>query len=186
MNNVQAIVRVLETFGEGRPLHYKEIYKLAEENGWTDAIGETPWHTMARDARVHIYGNEAAFLNMPKKYTGMFGLSTETDEVIVPEVVYTNPETGYKNYKARRYARSAYVANLVKNRANGICDLCREPAPFEDLNGIPFLEEHHIIWLSDAGSDSTINARALCPNCHRKMHFVRDEDDIIKLTEMYQ
>ncbi|WP_163591073.1 HNH endonuclease, partial [Klebsiella variicola] len=38
-------------------------------------------------------------------------------------------------------------------------------------DGTPFLEVHHIEWLSNGGEDSVENAIALCPNCHRQAHF---------------
>nr|WP_307993153.1 HNH endonuclease [uncultured Niameybacter sp.] len=33
------------------------------------------------------------------------------------------------------------------------------------------MEEHHLIPLSEGGEDSLSNVFALCPNCHREMHF---------------
>ncbi len=79
------------------------------------------------------------------------------------------------------YIRNAYVAEASKRRANGICQLCGQPAPFTDKNGKPYLESHHIIWLSEGGSDTLDNTAALCPNCHKKMHIVNNPDDVIKL-----
>lgn len=66
--------------------------------------------------------------------------------------------------------RDNYIAEVSKRRAEGICTLCGEPAPFKDKKGKPFLESHHIDWLSEGGADSIENVVALCPNCHRKMH----------------
>jgi len=79
------------------------------------------------------------------------------------------------------YTRSALVVEFAKRRANGICTLCREPAPFADTRGAPFLECHHIEWLRNGGSDSAENAVALCPNCHRRMHVVKDAMDVATL-----
>lgn len=81
------------------------------------------------------------------------------------------------------YTRNTYVAEASKRRANGICQLCGKPAPFNDKNGNPYLESHHIIWLSEGGSDTLENTAALCPNCHRKMHIVNNVDDMKKLLE---
>lgn len=75
------------------------------------------------------------------------------------------------------YNRDAVIAAAVKERANGQCDLCGQPAPFINANGFPYLEEHHLVRLADGGDDSLDNAVALCPNCHRKMHIVNDEKD---------
>lgn len=65
-------------------------------------------------------------------------------------------------------ARNPYIAQYAKRRANGRCQLCGNPAPFVDLKGNPYLEEHHIDWLANGGADSIDNTVALCPNCHRK------------------
>ncbi|WP_408869546.1 HNH endonuclease [Commensalibacter communis] len=46
------------------------------------------------------------------------------------------------------------------------------------LKGVPYLETHHIQWLSRGGSDKLENMVALCPNCHKKMHILNDEKDM--------
>ncbi len=80
--------------------------------------------------------------------------------------------------------RSAEVAKITKDRAKGVCQLCGRQAPFIDKKGSPYLETHHIIWLSRGGEDSTDNTAALCPNCHTKMHIVDDENDVKKLLNL--
>lgn len=55
---------------------------------------------------------------------------------------------------------------------------------FYDKNGNPYLECHHIIWLSEGGADDLQNTAALCPNCHKKMHIVNDEMDLQKLQKL--
>ena len=82
------------------------------------------------------------------------------------------------------YVRNTYVAEASKRRAKGICQLCGNPAPFNDKNGNPYLESHHIIWLSEGGSDVLDNTVALCPNCHKKMHVVNDQNDVKKLQDL--
>ena len=79
------------------------------------------------------------------------------------------------------YVRNPYVAEYAKRRAKGICQLCGQPAPFCDQKGRPYLESHHIEWLSQGGADTTSNTAALCPNCHKKMHIVNDPKDVQKL-----
>ncbi len=82
------------------------------------------------------------------------------------------------------YVRNTYIAEASKRRANGICQLCGQPAPFKDKNGNPYLESHHIIWLSEGGPDTLDNTAALCPNCHKKMHVVNDIEDVKKLQKI--
>jgi hypothetical protein len=70
------------------------------------------------------------------------------------------------------YRRNADVIAEVLERANGLCELCKTPAPFiRTSNGTPYLEVHHQKRLADDGDDSVANAIALCPNCHRKSHY---------------
>ena len=82
------------------------------------------------------------------------------------------------------FVRSSEVVRITKARAKGFCELCGQPAPFEDRKGEPYLEAHHITWLSRDGADDTDNTAALCPNCHTKMHVVDDEADVEKLMRL--
>lgn len=79
------------------------------------------------------------------------------------------------------YIRDTFVSEYAKRRANGRCQLCGEKAPFSNREGIPYLECHHIEWISEGGSDTIENTVALCPNCHRKMHMLNLHEDKVKL-----
>ncbi|WP_240698763.1 MULTISPECIES: HNH endonuclease [Vibrio] len=60
-------------------------------------------------------------------------------------------------------------------RAKGTCERCKSPAPFtRKSHQTPYLEVHHIIRLADGGKDTIENTLALCPNCHRELHFGAD------------
>jgi 5-methylcytosine-specific restriction protein A len=72
------------------------------------------------------------------------------------------------------FVRNADVVIAALRRASGHCELCLKAAPFSRPNGIPFLEVHHIVPLSEDGDDTIENAAALCPNCHRECHFGDD------------
>jgi len=72
----------------------------------------------------------------------------------------------------RYFKRNPDVIVEVLNRANGICEKCHAPAPFlRAKDASPFLEIHHWVPLAKGGPDIVSNAAALCPNCHRKVHF---------------
>ncbi|MBE5394532.1 HNH endonuclease [Brevibacillus borstelensis] len=80
------------------------------------------------------------------------------------------PET-YET-KTRVFKRNPDVIAEVLVRANGICEKCKSPAPFiRASDGTPYLEVHHKIRLADGGEDTVENAIAVCPNCHRELHF---------------
>lgn len=70
-----------------------------------------------------------------------------------------------------QFVRDPKVKAWVLRAAGGACECCRKPAPFTKSDGTPFLEVHHIRSLTDGGSDTVSNAIAICPNCHRELHF---------------
>lgn len=91
----------------------------------------------------------------------------------------------YQSYRTTgSFVRDRYVSEYAKRRAHGFCQLCGNRAPFDDENGNPYLEAHHVIWLGDGGDDSIENTVALCPNCHRKMHSLNLEEDVDELLRV--
>ena len=82
------------------------------------------------------------------------------------------------------YPRDEAVRAYAIKRAAGKCECCRFEAPFVDKGGLPFLEVHHLRQLAAAGSDRTSNAVAVCPNCHRRLHFGMDSEAL--LTRIYE
>ena len=73
---------------------------------------------------------------------------------------------------SKGFKRNADVIAEVLLRANGYCEHCGKKAPFKRAkDGTPYLEIHHQIMLSQGGEDTVENAIAVCPNCHRELHF---------------
>lgn len=70
------------------------------------------------------------------------------------------------------FQRNPDVIAEVLIRANGICEKCGRDAPFKrKSDGTPYLEVHHMKRLADGGEDTIENTIAVCPNCHRELHF---------------
>ncbi|MFM4677342.1 HNH endonuclease [Aeromonas media] len=67
--------------------------------------------------------------------------------------------------------RDPQVKAWVLITAASRCECCDELAPFITVTGEPFLEVHHLRSLADGGSDTVGNTVALCPNCHRELHY---------------
>lgn len=78
-----------------------------------------------------------------------------------------------RNVEVTQYSRDPEVAAWVLNEANGICESCKNEAPF--------LEVHHMRSLADGGSDRILNAIAVCPNCHRQLHYGTEKSSLMKL-----
>lgn len=132
--------------------------------------------------------NQAYLLKLPADLVTLLGLgrgelSASTDnpkvldakvrrllgrERLEPPVGQQTPRRGKRTIGT--FYRSPKVIAYVLQEANGVCELCRRPAPFVDAAGIPFLEVHHVRTLAEGGSDKSSNAVALCPNCHRACH----------------
>ena len=72
----------------------------------------------------------------------------------------------------RGFRRNADVIVTVLHRANGVCEKCNKNAPFKRAkDNSPYLEIHHKIMLANGGEDTIKNAIAVCPNCHKELHF---------------
>lgn len=70
-----------------------------------------------------------------------------------------------------QYARDPEIKAWILQQADGVCECCKKSAPFKAADGMPYLEVHHVRRLADQGSDQVSNAVAVCPNCHRELHY---------------
>ncbi|RCX17232.1 5-methylcytosine-specific restriction protein A [Anaerobacterium chartisolvens] len=73
------------------------------------------------------------------------------------------------------HIRSSAVKEYALKRAQGICECCGKPGPFEKEDASRFLEVHHIKRLSDGGPDKPEWVSAICPNCHREAHYGKNK-----------
>lgn len=70
------------------------------------------------------------------------------------------------------FQRNPDVVAEVLHRAKGNCEHCKKAAPFFRLkDNSPYLEVNHLVHLADGGEDTVENAIAICPNCHRWLHY---------------
>ena len=109
--------------------------------------------------------------------------STLTLDELKAKASKSTPKPGSRVATTTSYQRDPNVVNYTLKRANGICELCEQPAPFKKKNGDPYLEVHHVAQLANDGDDTINNTVALCPNCHRRMHSLGLKSDIEKLTK---
>jgi hypothetical protein len=71
-----------------------------------------------------------------------------------------------------QFKRNPDVIVEVLKRADGVCERCKINAPFiRKKDSTPYLEVHHKVRLIDDGEDTIENAIAVCPNCHRELHY---------------
>lgn len=91
---------------------------------------------------------------------------------------YKTPDSVERLQKV--YVRDPAVKAWILQQSKGVCENCCEKAPFFLNDGSPYLEVHHVIPLSSAGADTTSNCVALCPNCHRALHYGQNAKELIE------
>ncbi len=98
-----------------------------------------------------------------------------------------------KNTAGERYRNTALI-QLIKAYNNKlyavdgklICECCGEQT-FITTNNDSYLEYHHLIPFSTHdGPDHYLNIYAICPMCHRKIHFIRVNDKPIVYQNLSQ
>ena len=79
--------------------------------------------------------------------------------------------------RTTRRSRSNEVREYALARADGVCEGCRNDAPFVTRRGEPYLEVHHVFQVSDDGADNIDSVVAICPTCHRRVHHAHDGNE---------
>ena len=110
--------------------------------------------------------NENKGRKNPGQYVDQFGLGEE--------------EPKKENFEGYRFYRDPAVRRNVLDRAEGHCELCDEIG-FKTKAGSIYLETHHIIPLSEGGSDQPRNVIGLCPKHHRQSHYGEDSGKLREL-----
>ena len=106
-------------------------------------------------------------------------VATKSENELV-KLLKKQREVRINNVLSKQYYRDPVVKTYTLKRANGRCDLCGKYAPFTTKKGEPYLESHHVKHLENDGLDSISNTVALCPNCHKKLHYGKQENSDYK------
>ena len=106
---------------------------------------------------------------------GLRGKSLKELRRLALAVASTNASVKERRQNVR--LRSEAVRAYVLKRAGGTCEGCGEPAPFVTKRRQPYLEPHHTTRLADGGPDHPEHVIALCPTCHRRVHYALDGDE---------
>ena len=70
------------------------------------------------------------------------------------------------------FVRDPFIVAAALARSDGHCEMPKCNAQlFDREDDRPYLEVHHITPLGEGGDDTFINAAALCPSCHRELHY---------------
>lgn len=77
------------------------------------------------------------------------------------------------------YVRQFYISNYKDTDGLIKCDCCGKKTFLSKSNNESFLEFHHLIPFNDEnanGPDHYLNLVGLCPNCHKKIHHIKEEE----------
>jgi len=154
------------TVGSNRMAIQNFLYLFGEENGLFS-------YSRQMKKIFDSYTEKQSYESLQQEFTKEIEKSVNSSTFARIEKLKSTP-TKPKMIEAtiKVYVRSPDVVAEVLNRAKGICEKCHKPAPFiRAKDNTPFLEVHHIKQLADEGLDTVDNALALCPNCHRELHY---------------
>lgn len=154
---------------------------------------DSPSGNRTKRIMINIPGVNGAEFWEPIIYGGTSALFEPTDDESVLskrvsrliKIPITEPE-GYKIPSAvervqKVYMRDPVVKAWILQHSKGFCERCGEKAPFLVNDGSPYLEVHHVIPLSLSGADIVSNCVALCPNCHRALHYSENSEELIEM-----
>lgn len=202
--SIQAYLEMLALVRDGKPLIKKKYYTaLSKKFGRTEKAFE--YRAQNISYVLALQGREWLSGLPPAKNVGV-NVATKIEAMLAEEEGAKNEgvvafETRVqvlrkKNVKLKpvgneapaavvstvtTFVRDPTVKAWVLENAQGVCEGCEAHAPFSGTDGEPFLEVHHVRRLADKGADQITNAVALCPNCHRALHYAIDRQDRVEV-----
>jgi hypothetical protein len=99
------------------------------------------------------------------------------DQFSIQETPDRKPER--REVSGHAFVRSSAVRDNVLLRADGKCEWCGQLG-FQTADDRIYLETHHVVPLSENGSDTERNVAALCPNHHREAHHGEKRNEMRK------
>lgn len=182
-NNIE--IHLFEVFEEKKYFYQGQVKlkskpyqeRQTDENGDSRSVWMFPLELINNSPARIDFKTLESLGNLRKKKTSKIAPNR------LKEMVENQPKStpSKRTTTSETYERDEKVVRYALLRSKGYCELCDKPAPFKKKDGSPFLEVHHIDFLSNGGDDSIDNVSALCPNCHRKMHVLSIQSDISKL-----
>lgn len=129
-------------------------------------------------------GDDSEFTEEPEEVKTQTSFGRQSKSIPHQKSVLIEPQ-GVVSPKAKSTLRTEFlrdpaVVSWVLARSGGHCECCLKPAPFAARDGTPFLEVHHLRQLAELGSDRPTNAVAVCPNCHRELHYGDKSEALLK------
>lgn len=167
---------VFETFGKGKPVRFLGQFVC---DGWSNEQQRDRKKNLRSAIVFDLVPIQAVEEGLPGDEgeavgDDLFGTPATLADLQRRAHAAAKPSTVTGKSTRNVYRRSDDVRDYVLARAAGVCEACSEPAPFQTIQGTPYLEPHHIRRLSDGGPDHPRHVAGVCPNCHRRAHYGAD------------
>ncbi len=182
-NSNGIIVYLFEVFSSKKYI-YRGIVKLVDspfQKEEMDFLGNLRmiWKFPLQLINQHLLSEH--FVINEQKFIGR-SVQNISDEELLKKMAHVDGIVRSRITKTITYEYNLYVREYAKRRARGLCQLCRNAAPFY-VNGKPFLKSYHLLPLSKGGLDIANNVAALCPNYYEKLIQLHIDDDIKKIQK---
>lgn len=151
------------------------VLRLAFESESPSNVPRVQWHDDGDNKFVSC--DEEVTISLDHDQAEAFHKSVVSAMQLTPHELQKRLASSSEWPERRRQSTLVFVRNpdvvaAVLLAAQGVCGKCNQAAPFRRAKtDEPYLEVHHKVRLADGGKDTVENAIALCPNCHRKMHY---------------
>ncbi len=129
--------------------------------------------TIGRIGKVAFFAREKRNADDPMsdELGRQLAKSVDPAKIIAKAKLRTGPPPR-RNRQINDFVRDPYIVAGALARAKDQCEMpdCKSQL-FQRDDDRSYLEVHHILPLGEGGDDTLINAAALCPSCHRELHF---------------
>lgn len=178
-SNQNGIILYLFEVFSSRKYLYRGIVKLAGQPFVKQECDFAGNPRMVWKFPLQLVGQTLLTEGFVKKEQAALSKSTNalTDQELYRRAYMSDGIPRSRATRTTTYEYNLFVREYANRRANGICQLCRNEAPFQ-VNGIPFLKSYHLTPLTKGGSDRPENVAALCPNCYERMIQLRLPEDL--------
>ena len=141
--------------------------------------GIVAWVEIGDLLTIGRIGNKAFFAKekrnaaepMPQEIGRQLVRSVDPAKIIAKAKLRTGPPPK-RTRQINDFVRDPYIVAAALTRAQDRCEMSNcKSLLFQRDDDRSYLEVHHIVPLAEGGDDTLINAAALCPSCHRELHF---------------
>jgi 5-methylcytosine-specific restriction endonuclease McrA len=162
-NEFNSFKNILKSFGIKRKSEFVSLMIEIQE-------------TLSKDSEILINMNEDYSYKIVNPIEYGFEIDIEKLTKISLNAYQQNIVSRKRDSSLIQNLKTFYFTNYLNSSNLLKCDCCQETT-FKTTNNYPYIEFHHLIPFStDNGPDHYLNLFGLCPNCHRKMHFLNVED----------